>query len=83
MGAMNPVCLQGQARFQLYQKLAALVFALVQVTMGWFSALFLLSDWSVVMQDMIMPHLLCVHTNSMDGCRAGSGPAVVHPAVRG
>lgn len=30
---MLPMCLQGQARFQLYQKLAALVFALVQVTM--------------------------------------------------
>jgi hypothetical protein len=80
---MPPMCLQGQARFQLYQKLAALVFALVQVTMGCISALSLLSDWTVVMSDMIMPHLLCIYTMSMDGCRAGGGPAVVHPAVRG
>jgi hypothetical protein len=28
---MPPMCEQGQARFQLYQKLAALAFALVQV----------------------------------------------------
>lgn len=70
------VCLQGQARFQLYQKLAALVFALVQVTMGWIDVLFLLLNSILMARELII-------SQTTIGCHAGSGPAVVHPAVRG